>query len=261
MEKTLHLRPRYYRWHVDPGVEWVESNTGHAHLDWTIPLTQAALVLVDVWNGHYLKDTAARAEEIIQNKLRPLLGACRGAGLQIIHAPSPPQAREHPAWVRLVDKEQADDAADEWPPSEFRSKTGPYAGYARPQEPRQGEIDEMRAHRTIHPDAQPEGEEVVIATGEELHRYCAQQGILFLFFAGFNTNACILLRDYGTIEMGKRGYEILILRDCTTGMESSETHDALTQTRGTVLFLEMFQKYSVTSEELMAGLPAMRVAR
>ena len=255
MEKTLHIHPRYYRWHVDPGVEWVEPNTGYAHLGWTIPLSQAALVLVDVWNGHYLTDTAARAAEIIQEKLRPLLRGCRVAGLQIIHAPSPPQAREHPAWVRLIDEEEADGGRDEWPPSEFRSKSGPYAPYARPQEPRQGEIEAMRARRTIHPEAQPQGEEVVIATGEELHQYCAQQGIVFLFFAGFNTNACILLCDYGTVEMSKRGYEVLILRDCTTGMESSETHDTLAQTPGAILFLEMFGKYSITSEELLAGLP------
>src|SRR5262245_8945151 len=48
----LHIRPRYHRWHVDPGVRWVETNTRHATLDWVIPLTQAALVLVDVWDRH-----------------------------------------------------------------------------------------------------------------------------------------------------------------------------------------------------------------
>jgi hypothetical protein len=76
-----------------------------------------------------------------------------------------------------------------------------------------------------------------------------------LVYLGFNTNACILTRDYGTMEMGKRGYEVIILRDCTTGMESFETSDQLLQTRGAILFLEMFGKYSMTSRELIAGLP------
>ena len=98
--------------------------------------------------------------------------------------------------------------------------------------------------------------EVVVATGGELHRHCSEKGILFLFFLGFNTNACILLRDYGTVEMAKRGYGIAILRDCTTGMESPETHEGLWQTRGAILFLEMFGKFSLTSDELIAGLPA-----
>ncbi len=72
-EACLHIKPRYYRWHVDPGVEWVETNTDHATLDWTIPLSQTALVLVDVWDHHYLLDTEARAEAIIADKLVPLM--------------------------------------------------------------------------------------------------------------------------------------------------------------------------------------------
>src|SRR6516165_1597400 len=69
--KTLHVRPRYHRWHVDPGVEWIETNTGYAQLDWTIPFNQAALVLVDVWDRHYLKDTEARGEAVVDDKLLP----------------------------------------------------------------------------------------------------------------------------------------------------------------------------------------------
>ncbi len=50
LEPILHVKPRYYRWHVDPDVEWTETNTDYACLDWKIPLSQAALVLVDVWD-------------------------------------------------------------------------------------------------------------------------------------------------------------------------------------------------------------------
>jgi len=213
------------------------------------------LVLVDVWDRHYLKDTAARAEEIIQRKIRPLVYACRRASLQIIHAPSPGMAKEHPALVQLTSEEEMSGGQrDDWPPADFRRKSGDYEKYAQPSEPRDEERAKLRAGLRMHPDVQPEENDVVIATGEELHRYCKQQGILFLFYLGFNTNACVLLRDYGTIEMSKRGYEIIIVRDCTTGMESFETHDELWQTRGAILFLEMFGKYSVTSEDLIAGL-------
>ena len=69
----LRLRPRYHRWHVDAGKEWLETNTGYASLDWTIPLEQVGLVLVDVWSNHYLKDAAARADEISEQRFVPLL--------------------------------------------------------------------------------------------------------------------------------------------------------------------------------------------
>jgi nicotinamidase-related amidase len=88
-----------------------------------------------------------------------------------------------------------------------------------------------------------------------MYIYCKQHGILFLLFAGFNTNACILVRDYGTLQMANRGYSVVIIRDCTTRMESKETQPALSQTNGAILFLEMFEHFSVTSRDIISGLP------
>lgn len=252
LEPALHIRPRYYRWHVDPGIEWTEANTGHACLDWEIPLSQAALVLVDVWDKHYLADTDARAQEIILNKIRPLLGESRRAGLQLIHAPSPRLAEQYPE--RRVDPGAEERRRADWPPPAFRNKEAAYQQFAQPFEPRGRERDELAASYRIHPAAEPEGGDVVIATGEELHCYCEREQILFLLYLGFYTNACILLRDYGTLEMARRGYEIVLLSDCTTGMESCETHGELWQTRSAILSLEMFGKYSITSQQLLAGL-------
>jgi hypothetical protein len=54
--------------------------------------------------------------------------------------------------------------------------------------------------------------------------------------------------------MSRRGYTVVIVRDCTTGMESADTHDSLGQTNNAILLSEMFGRYSVTSKELIAGL-------
>ncbi|MEQ1825323.1 MAG: isochorismatase family protein [Pirellula sp.] len=250
----LRIRPRYHRWHVDPGVEWIETNTAYAQLDWTIPLSQTALVLVDIWDHHYLKETEARAEKIIDERLVPLMTACRQAHMPIIHAPSPPQAVQHPNWVGKSQSSKVAEKRSDWPPSEFRNKSGSYSSYRRPNEARQPELTKLSANRIIHPKVQPVADEPVIATGDELHEHCKQHGILFLFYAGFNTNACILVRDYGTLDMSRRGYEVVLVRDCTTGMESRETQPTLSQTNGAILFLEMFGQYSVTSEEIHKGI-------
>jgi len=250
----LQIQPRYHRWHVDPGIEWIETNTGYATLDWSVPLSQSAIVLVDVWDHHYLKDTEARTESVIKDKLLPLLAACRQAGMPIIHAPSAPQAIKHPNWVALVDQDQRNQPRADWPPSAFRSKSGPYQAYRRPDERREPELVQLRLERKLHPLVQPEPNEAVVATGEELHRYCRQQKILFLFYVGFNTNACVLLNDYGTVAMSQRGYEVILVRDSTTGMESPETQATLSQTHGAVLFLEMFGKYSISTAEMISGL-------
>ena len=250
----LALQPRYHRWHVDPGVDWTEENTDYATLDWELPLQQTALVLVDVWDRHYLKDTAARSEAIIGDRLKPLIDACRDSGLQVIHAPSPRQARTHPNWRQGREDARQTPIDKNWPPAAFRQKTGPYAQYQRPPEPRAGELADLRSQIRIHPKLAPTGEEAVVATGSELHELCKERGILFLLYAGFNTNACILTRDYGTMAMSRRGYEVIVVRDCTTGMESCRTKPTLAQTEGAILFLEMFGMYSVTSVEIRHAL-------
>jgi nicotinamidase-related amidase len=250
--KTLHIKPRYHRWHVDPGVEWLETNTGYATLDWHLPLSQTALVLVDVWQRHYLKDTEERGENIINKNLVPMLNICRKSGLRVIHAPSPEVAQQHPNWIKLINPEEAKTKRDDWPPREFRTLSGQYHQYQRPHEPREEERRNL-PELTFHPKVRPLANEAVVASGEELHRYCKKEGVLFLLFAGFNTNACILSRDYGTIQMSNRGYQVVLVRDCTTGMESARTHATLAQTENAILLLEMFGQYSVSSEEINNG--------
>ena len=251
--KTLHLKPRYHRWHVDPGVEWLETNTHAAYLDWKIPLSQCALVLVDVWQKHYLKDTEARTEKIIDEKLSPLLVKCREQGLQLIHAPANRVAIKSPNWVKLAPGSDYYFKEDSWPPQDFREAKGIYQAFGKPFEPREEERKATAASVDFHPKIKPVGNEAVICSGEELHQYCKKKGILFLLYAGFNTNGCILSRTYGTVNMGLRGYGITLVRDCTTGMETKETQPGLLQTNGAILLLETWGHYSVTSDEIVNG--------
>lgn len=254
--QTLRVKPRYYRWHVDEGQDWTETNTRYATLDWEIPVSQCALVLVDVWQRHYIREPEERAEKIIDERLVPLIKVCREKKLEVIHAPALYAARAHPNWINLDTgprpEKPAEKKSEEWPPRDFRHLSGEYSRYGRPVEPREAERLSLPPLR-IHPKVEPIAGEVVIATGSELHLYLKKKGILFLFFAGFNTNGCILSRDYGTIEMSKRGYQALLVRDCTTGMESFETQATLAQTNGAILLLEMFGQYTVTSDEMIKG--------
>ncbi len=250
--KVLHIKPRYHRWHVDPGQEWLETNTGYATLDWKIPVSQTALVLLDVWQRHYIRETEERAEKIINEKYLPLLAKVREQGMQVIHAPSAEAAMKHPNWVKLVSTSEMNPPKDSWPPAEFRSLSGPYKAFRRPAEPREAERQAL-PKLTFHPKVTPLVNEAVVATGEELHRYCKQKGILFLLYAGFNTNACMISRDYGATQMTNRGYSVTLLRDCTTGMETKETQAELLQTNGAILLLEMFGQYSITSNEILKG--------
>lgn len=252
-EKVLKIKPRYHRWHVDPGVEWLETNTHSAYLDWKVPLSQCALVLVDVWQKHYLKDTEARTEDIINKKLHPLLVKCREEGLQVIHAPANRVAIKSPNWVKLAPDTDFYFKQDSWPPSDFRESKGLFEAFRKPFEPREEERKATAASVDFHPKIRPVGNEAVICSGEELHQYCKKKGILFLLYAGFNTNGCILSRTYGTVNMGLRGYGIVLVRDCTTGMETNESQPELRQTDGAILLLETWGHHTITSDEILGG--------
>jgi nicotinamidase-related amidase len=248
-DRTLSVKPRYYRWDVDPGQDWTEANTRAASLNWKIPVSQTALVLVDVWQRHYIKDPEERAEIIINKKLLPMLTAMRKAGVKVIHAPSPEVAVTHPNWIRIQTREQIFQRKDEWPPEEFLASKGEFKPFAMPYEPME-EVRNKMAPLTFHPKVVPLKDEPVVANGIELHEYLKKNKLLFLLYAGFNTNACIINRDYGTIRMRDKGYRIILVRDCTTGMESKDTQPTLAQTNGTILNLEMFGCFTVTSDEI-----------
>ena len=257
--RTLHIKPRYARLYTDEGVPLAERNYQRVTLDWTVRLDHCAVVCVDCWAWHFSEETMARIDVITRERIAPLLAACRKQGMLVIHAPADPVASKHPNFVRLRPKSaQAQPAfpdSPEWPPPEFRSKTGPYARFARPHEPQAAQRAAHRdTQRDFHPAAKPEGDEPVILDGEDLHRLCAQRHILHLFFVGFNTNACIMMRDYGLPAMARRGYQTILLRDCTTGMEIADTVDTMTCTEGTIADIEQFLGYTLTSTELIQAL-------
>lgn len=260
---TMQVKVRYARLYTDPGIELAEENYTRAHLDWKIPLREAVLVCIDCWNWHFSRDTLQRMEHIVRDCIAPLLAACRKHGLLVIHAPANPVAARHPNWAKLMPEEARPQVpwpgSPDWPPAAFRRKTGPYAKYARPAEPKDKDrVEHRKTKRTFHERCRPVGGEPVVLSGEELHRLCAERGRLHLFFVGFNTNACVMMRDYGLPAMVRKGYHGILVRDCTTGMEIADTVDRLTCTKGTIATIEQFLGYTVSSRQLIEALGKVR---
>jgi nicotinamidase-related amidase len=261
--KTMHIRPRYVRLHTDPGVELAEVNYHYAELDWDVPISETAVVCIDCWSRFYSSDTWAREQDAMKNKITPLLEACRKHGMLVIHAPSdmvanrpankshviPPVSAPQPGWPD----------SPVWPPAEFKSKIGLYAKYAKPKEPDDAFIYGPEFIKMdFNEYCKPVGDEPIIIEGEDLHRLCAQRHILHLFFIGYYTNACVTMRTYGLPAMVARGYDGILVRDCTTGMETADTAADMACTRGAIASFEQFLGYTVTSDQLIAALEGAR---
>lgn len=262
--KPLRITVRDYRLWTPPDIPCTERNTNYRERQWDLPVEQCALVLIDVWDLHYNKSHEERSARITRERIVPLLRSCRKVGVTIVHAPSPPVAKHYEAWTRYAGDRELGYAPAEpkpepaWPPAEFRQRSGPYACFAKPKEPRREEWDKIVHRRRMIAEVGPEEGDFVIATGEQLQRLLAHRKILHLFFVGFATNMCVLYRDYGTRAMAERGYNVILVRDCTTAIEASDTIDSLALTKAACLEIEMLVGCTTTSDEIVRACDATR---
>lgn len=217
-----------------PHLPYREEHFGYVHLPVSMPPAQAALVLVDCWDRIIVESFQERAERICEETIRPVLGACRLAGIAVIHAPSPPVAEKfRQFWPPNAPGDEAPAAVEteDWPPADFAQRQGEWAHLqARRSGLHQEQLDRIDRDRSIHPAVLPQAGDYVIATGDQLHRLCKERGILYLFYVGFATNVCVPDRDYGLRAMRERGYAPVLLRDATTGVEASDTYPLLAAT-------------------------------
>ena len=252
-EKTIELDPGYYHLTRRAGV--TEGEFERQTLHWSLPVEQIALVLVDVWGEHYVASHVARTAEITTGRIKPLMQAFRGLGAAVIHAPSPECARQYAQCGKYAVEagKSGQDGGEDWPPVEFRRKEGDYARWARPQDAQDAEFDRIIEERFIQRDVEPQEGDEVIATGEELQCLLMERGILFLFYAGFAANMCMPFRDYGMRAMKSRGYEIVLIEDCTTAIETADTIESLDLSRNAVRDTEVNIGYTVSSSELISA--------
>jgi nicotinamidase-related amidase len=258
----LTLKARYQRHSTDVGVEYSEPNFERAFVDWEMDPAQAGLVMVDCWDRHPVVTHQQRAEVICRDRIAPLAQVCREAGIAVIHAPSPGQARKYPQWTKFAGDADLFPAAGEppaWPPEDFRGRQGSYAQFSRAPEPAlKAWIDSELEGRRIVDCLEPRPEDFVISTGEQLHRLCRHEGIVHLFYCGFAANMCVPGRDYGMRAFQRRGYNLVLLRDCTSAIEAGSTYDAMALTEASVLEVEMLLGFTLTSQELIEACRALR---
>ena len=221
------LPVRQFQLHTNPTGPCREEELGYVEYTWRLPIANTALVLVDCWDLHHVTSHLERATVTIEQRLVPMLAACRRAGITIIHAPSPQTARKYPQWTRYAgDETLHGDGRPEpdWPPRPFRRRQGAYAQFAPPSPVAFPYTERLKQARRIIACLEPLPDEHVVATGEQVHRLCRHRRLLHLIYCGFAANICVLNRDYGIVAMAQgRGYNVILLRDGTNAVEGNDT--------------------------------------
>ena len=253
--KSIRLDVRYYHLTRKASVE--EKDFHLRILQHEYPVDRVALVLVDVWSDHFVSTHLQRGRNITIERILPVADAFRSVGAAVIHAPSPDCAKRYAAWTRFAGDEEvfgrSSPPRDDWPPAEFRSGTDDYEEWARPKDPHDEVFEDIIKNRRIIPEAEPRAGDDVIVTGAQLHRLLKHRGILHLFYAGFAANMCVPFRDYGMRAMKDRGYDIILIRDCTTAIEVAETSENLDLSRAAVIDTEVNIGYTTSHSDLVAA--------
>jgi nicotinamidase-related amidase len=93
-----------------------------------------------------------------------------------------------------------------------------------------------------------------IPDDEELDMVLKHYNIHTLFYIGFATNMCILDKPYGMKKMYSLGYEVILVRDATTGVEFHDTLDGMWATELAIRYVEYALGYSCTAYDFIQGL-------
>lgn len=242
---TLDLTVRYYQDSTPEGIPIREENFERREIPMSLPVDQTALVLVDLWNDHFIESWIERAGNVLKDSVLPAIEAARRAGLTIIHGPCPEVAAQYEQVKQHTPPTPGQES--DWPPPEFKRREGDYYTYRGPRQQYPG-IRDIAEERRMSDLVEVRDDDIVIATGQQLHDYLKSAGILHLIYAGFATNWCVINRDYGVKDMRGRGYNVLLLRDATTGVEFPDTLDQLFATELSIREVEQKYGFSISNE-------------
>jgi len=250
---TPELRVRYFQDSTPEDVPCLESNFIRREFDMPLAQEQTALVLVDLWNIHFIESWLARAKQVMEEKVLPMIEAARHAGMLIVHAPSPPVAAQFPEHrTEVPPKPIMPASGPDWPPPEFRRRQGDYGAYLGPRSQPPGigfRWNPMKDQLSISPSVEVGEDEPVISDAHELHHVLARNKILHLVYAGFATNWCLVGRDYGIRNMSRYGYNIVVLREATTGVEFPDTVENCFVTEVTIREIEQQYGFSTSNQD------------
>jgi nicotinamidase-related amidase len=257
--RLLKIPARYYRLYLEEKPYGCSEKDFHYVEDvLQIPVDESVLILVDCWSIHYCTSYLSRTRRIIEEKIVPAVNAARKTGLTVVHAPSSSVAEKYPQSAKYFEKGDEESfpryvhTDPEWPPREFVGRTGSYSMFNRFFSPPPETWEEIyRRELMIAEPLKPRPEDYVIRSGKQLHKVLKALRKLHLFYAGFATNMCLQHRDYGIRAMSEMGYNTILLRDCTSAVE---THDSVEQQLATRIFvqeIEIKYAWSTTSEEFI----------
>ncbi|MBK9170170.1 MAG: isochorismatase family protein [Bryobacterales bacterium] len=250
-ERALHLRARR-REAALPGSDL--TRTVQEDLHW--PTKATAIIVCDMWDGHYCQASKRRVEEMAP-KMNQVLHAARRLGVTIIHAPSGTMD----VYEGMPQRKRMQDAKLATPPVEIAKWCyhDPKSEAALPiddqTEPCDDDVVGERVRRYTRQNAllDIEAPDGISDSGQEIYNYCEQEGIRNIVLMGVHLNMCVLGRPFGIRQQVRLGRSVVLARDLTDSMYDPRQKPYVSHDRGTALMVEHVERYwcpSIDSEDL-----------
>lgn len=233
------LVPTNYYQHFDadfsldvPG----EGYGGWKKTDLKLNLDTTAVVVMHAWDTgtreqypgwHRTVEYMPRANEICRDIFPSLLSTVRASGVKLFHVVSSNDyySDKYPGFNMA--KELADKEPEPFEQVEKDSVLEELLSFksakAFPGTHNQADIREGFKNLNFPKEAEPQGNEGVAATPNQLFALCKEQGINHLIYTGFAINWCLLLSPGGMADMSQRGIMCSAIRQAVTAVENKET--------------------------------------
>jgi len=200
------------------------------------PVHSTAILICDMWDKHWCSGATARVDGLAR-KMAPLLVRARGAGIQIIHAPSEvvDYYSQYPQRIRMLGIPQTE------PPPGLDLPNPPL-----PIDDQDGGCDTgekfYKAWTRENPALSITGDDVISADGKEIYSFLAQRGIQNLLIMGVHANMCILNRSFAIKQMTQWGVRCVLVRDLTDSMYNPQDRPHVSHSQGTELVIEYIEQ-------------------
>ncbi|MDE2698357.1 MAG: isochorismatase family protein [Gemmatimonadota bacterium] len=252
MSHTYSLNARYYRaLPIDaPGYESVRLE---------LPVAKTALIGLHCWNigcpdgpaidpnycvGMGWPQATAEAARIMAEVIRPAMDIARKIGMPVCHVETDWMAHQYPH-IPSRRKETSQ------PEPENRAQTMRNRAHG-PNYLTKSPLANMKRAAIVSPIQ----DEPLVFYTDVLDTYLKTRDITTLIYTGFATNMCILGAEGGARDMLARGYQCILMRDGTVGVETPSTYPEKLATRyGTHIF-EWQLGYSTTFRDFAQAFSA-----
>jgi nicotinamidase-related amidase len=267
----IRLPLRFTRQYPQPGEEADESGIVNAFAEDTFEASESALVLVDIRNVGLgpdplhpevsLRDERRqavgvslieRSRRMVEDNIIPAVAAARSIGIPIIHEANTPLARALPQFQKWYIPDPPNPHAG-WPPpgiaaqndtEHFNRRFG--EDYAEKKE------KVLPLYDLVIPI---ESNDYVVCTTASAQKVLKHLGATNIFYMGFLLNSCIMEKGAGFLNMRRRGYKIVVFRDCTTGLHNAETLEGLWADKAWLEYVEV-DAYTATAVDFIKACEA-----